>query len=158
MVRKLTLAVIGLRLPTLLSVDFGAHKDFGYGTAMFFFAKTGYGGGPASPNFDRRARRGLSLPDDSAVELPFNPKGRGSHGFKALDRNFPQNTIANEHWGHSTFRYDLRLSELRRQQCDRRARRRHYRTGMVLRRRRRLTRVVELRTTAHPLRAAVPEN
>ena len=107
MVRKLTLAVIGLRLPTISSVDFGAQKDFGYGTAMFFFAKTVYGGGPASPNFDHRAWRGLNLPDDWAVELPFDPNGRGSHGFSASGRNFPQNTIANEHSGHSTFRYDL---------------------------------------------------
>jgi beta-galactosidase len=141
MVRKLILAVTGLLLPTLLTaqapaagsrekllMDFGwrfalghatgAKKDFGYGTSMFFFAKTGYGDGPASG---------------------------GSHGFKAIGCNFPQNSVgwyrktfaipasdlgrrisiqfdgvfrdsvlwingdylSNEHSGYSTFRYDL---------------------------------------------------
>jgi hypothetical protein len=77
-----------------------AKKDFGYGTSIFFFAKTGYGDGPASPNFDGGEWRRLNLPHDRAVELPFDPHGRGSHRFKASGRNFPRNSVG---WYCRTF-------------------------------------------------------
>mgnify|MGYP000903330047 CR=1 FL=1 len=69
-------------------------KDFQHGTSYFsYFAKAAYGDGAASTRFDDRAWRQLDLPHDWAVELPFDPKGSLSHGFKALGRNFPENSV-----------------------------------------------------------------
>jgi beta-galactosidase len=68
-------------------------KDFGYGTRAFFFAKAGYGDGPAAMKFDDRAWRQLDLPHDWAVELPFDQRGDGNHGSKAIGRNFPENSV-----------------------------------------------------------------
>ena len=68
-------------------------RDFGYGTAPFFFAKAGYGDGPASPKFDDRAWRRLDLPHDWGVEVPFTPKGEANHGSRAIGPGFPENDI-----------------------------------------------------------------
>lgn len=69
-------------------------KDFGFGKAYFsYFAKAGEADGPAAPSFDDRAWRVLDLPHDWAVELPFDEKGSFSHGYKALGRSFPQNSV-----------------------------------------------------------------
>jgi beta-galactosidase len=69
-------------------------KDFNHATAYFsYFAKAGYGDGPASRNFDDRPWRRLDLPHDWAVELPFDGKAGYSHGYKALGRNFPETTV-----------------------------------------------------------------
>jgi beta-galactosidase len=78
-----------------------AEKDFNNGTSYFsYFAKAGYGDGAASGNFDDRAWRIVDLPHDWAVELPFDPKGGHSHGYRALGRNFPENSIG---WYRKTF-------------------------------------------------------
>jgi beta-galactosidase len=81
-------------------------KDFGHATAYFsYFAKAGHcdgeSDGPMSPRFDDRGWRLLDLPHDWAVELPFDPKAGYSHGYKALGRDFPQNSIG---WYRKTFR------------------------------------------------------
>jgi len=87
-----------------LSMDFGwrfalGHaydpaKDFYNGTSDFsYFAKTGYGDGAASPDFDDRSWRKINLPHDWAVEQPFSPKGSGTHGYKAIGRNFPEASV-----------------------------------------------------------------
>ncbi len=69
-------------------------KDFKHGTSYFsYWAKTGYGDGPAAANFDDRAWRVINLPHDWAVEMPFDSKGSHSHGYKAVGRNFPQNSV-----------------------------------------------------------------
>jgi beta-galactosidase len=69
-------------------------RDFGHGTAYFSdLAKAGYGDGPADPHFDDRGFRELDLPHDWAVELPFDAKGGHSHGYKALGRRFPENSV-----------------------------------------------------------------
>ncbi len=71
-----------------------ASKDYGHGTAYFsYFAKTGYGDGPAAADFDDRAWRVIDLPHDWCAELPFVPNGGHSHGYKAIGRNFPENSI-----------------------------------------------------------------
>jgi beta-galactosidase len=71
-----------------------ALKDYGHRTAYFsYFAKTGYGDGPAAAEFDDRAWRVIDLPHDWCVELPFDPKGGHSHGYKAIGRNFPENSV-----------------------------------------------------------------
>jgi beta-galactosidase len=73
---------------------FDASKDFGNGTGYFsYVTKTGYGDGAASASFDDRAWRVLDLPHDWCVELPFSEKGGHSHGYKAIGRNFPENSV-----------------------------------------------------------------
>ena len=80
-------------------------RDFGHGTSYFsYLAKAGYGDGPADPNFDDRGFREIELPHDWAVELPFDEKGGHSHGYKALGRNFPENSVG---W----YRRELEISE-----------------------------------------------
>jgi len=76
------------------------HKDFDHATVPFFFAKAGYGDGPASPKFDDRTWRTVDLPHDWAVELPFDERGDGNHGSKAIGRNFPANSVG---WYRKTF-------------------------------------------------------
>jgi beta-galactosidase len=69
-------------------------KDFYNGTGGFsYLAKTGYGDGAASAEFDDRAWRKIDLPHDWAVEQPFSPKGTTSHGSKAIGRNFPEASV-----------------------------------------------------------------
>jgi len=74
--------------------SFDASKDFNNGTGYFsYFAKSGYGDGAASTYFDDRAWRKLDLPHDWCVELPFDARGGHSHGYKAIGRNFPGNSV-----------------------------------------------------------------
>ena len=76
-------------------------KDFDNGTGYFsYFAKTGYGDGAASKDFDDRGWRKLDLPHDWCVELPFDKRGSYSHGYKAIGRNFPENSIG---WYRKSF-------------------------------------------------------
>ena len=58
-----------------------------------YFAKAGNAVGAAAMDFDDRTWRTLNLPHDWAVELPFDSRGAGSHGYKAIGRNFPQNSV-----------------------------------------------------------------
>lgn len=81
-----------------------ASQDYGHGTAPFFFAKAGYGDGPASLKFDDRAWRKLDLPHDWAVEAPFDGKASGNHGSKAVGPGFPERSIG---W----YRRPLQLSK-----------------------------------------------
>jgi beta-galactosidase len=76
------------------------HMDFDFATIPFFFAKAGYGDGPASPKFDDRTWRIVNLPHDWAVELPFDRRGDGNHGSKAIGRNFPENSVG---WYRKSF-------------------------------------------------------
>ncbi|MBN2104245.1 DUF4982 domain-containing protein [bacterium] len=76
-------------------------KDFKHATGYFsYFAKAGYGDGPASANFDDRAWRILDLPHDWAVEQSFESRGSHSHGYKAIGRNFPETSIG---WYRKSF-------------------------------------------------------
>jgi len=69
-------------------------KDFDFATGGFsYFAKTGFGSGASAPKFNDRDWRQLNLPHDWAVELPFSERGSGSHGFKAIGRNFPESSV-----------------------------------------------------------------
>jgi len=80
---------------------FNTDKDFDHATRYHtYFAKAGYGDGPAAKNFDDRAWRILNLPHDWAVELPFDAKASSSHGFKKVGRNFPETSIG---WYRRTF-------------------------------------------------------
>ncbi|WBS05306.1 DUF4982 domain-containing protein [Pseudoduganella sp. SL102] len=70
-----------------------ARQDFGHGLRAFFFAKAGYGDGPAAPGFKDAGWRRLDLPHDWAVELPFDARGDTNHGSKAIGRAFPENSV-----------------------------------------------------------------
>ncbi len=73
---------------------FKPEKDFDHGTGYFsFFTKTGYGDGPAAPGFDDRAWRVIDLPHDWALEMPFKSTASHSHGYKAIGRGFPGNSV-----------------------------------------------------------------
>ncbi len=78
-----------------------ARKDFNHGTGYFsYFAKAGYGDGAAARNFDDRAWRKLDVPHDWCVELPFDSRGGHSHGYKAIGRDFPENSVG---WYRKSF-------------------------------------------------------
>ena len=80
---------------------YDAVQDFSHATAFFsYFAKAGYGDGPASANFEDRAWRTLNLPHDWAVEVPFASNGSHSHGYKAVGRNFPETSVG---WYRKSF-------------------------------------------------------
>ena len=72
---------------------YDAQKDFKHGLRPFFFAKAGYGDGPAAVDFSDAAWRKLDLPHDWAVELPFDARANTNHGSLAIGRNFPENSV-----------------------------------------------------------------
>lgn len=101
-----------------LVMDFGWKFSFGYfgnfendfrsGTGYFtYFAKTGYGDGPASSNFDDRAWLSLDVPHDWAVELPFSGEASHSHGYKTVGWKYPENSVG---WYRKSF--DIPNSDL----------------------------------------------
>ncbi len=96
-----------------LLMDFGWHfapghatdpaKDFDPSPAsntFSYFAKAGDGLGAAARDFDDHTWRRVDLPHDWAVELPFDGRGSGSHGYKAIGRNFPENSVG---WYRKSF-------------------------------------------------------
>jgi beta-galactosidase len=62
--------------------------------------KAGQNTGPAAEKFDDAAWRTINLPHDWAIELPFDKNADGSHGFKPVGPDFPQNSFA---WYRRTF-------------------------------------------------------
>jgi beta-galactosidase len=84
-----------------LLMDFGwkfhLGNDWGIGHNL---AKSGQGYGPASMDYSDASWRQVQLPHDWAIELPFDAKADGSHGFKALGSAFPQNSVS---WYRRTF-------------------------------------------------------
>ena len=78
-------------------------KDFDpdpAGTGFSYFAKAGTAAGAAAADFDDRGWRTLNLPHDWAVEVPFSERGSGSHGYKAIGKNFPGASVG---WYRKTF-------------------------------------------------------
>ena len=72
-------------------------NDWGIGQNL---AKAGTGSGPASVWFGDASWRMVNLPHDWAVELSFDKTADAAHGFKALGRGFPSNSVA---WYRRTF-------------------------------------------------------
>ncbi|TPG45114.1 beta-galactosidase GalA [Flavobacterium pectinovorum] len=73
---------------------YDTQKDFGHAEGYFsYLAKTGFGDGPASSQFDDRAWRKLDLPHDWAVEQSFSESASYSHGFKTAGKGFPEKSI-----------------------------------------------------------------
>jgi beta-galactosidase len=69
-------------------------KDFGNGTGYFtYFAKAGYGDGPAAVIFNDSAWRHVDLPHDWAVELPFSASASHSHGYKTIGWKYPETSV-----------------------------------------------------------------
>jgi beta-galactosidase len=74
--------------------------DFGFGRDQRTFAKAGQSAPAAMPKFDDSGWADVIVPHDWAVALPFaqgpavKDSDRGAaHGFKAIGREFPQNSI-----------------------------------------------------------------
>ena len=84
-----------------LLLDFGWRfhlgNQWGIGQDL---AKAGTGRGPADVTFSDADWRTVNLPHDWAIELPFDSKADGGHGFKPLGPNFPSNSVA---WYRRTF-------------------------------------------------------
>lgn len=73
---------------------YDAKQDFNHGSSYFsYWAKAGYGDGPASKDFDDRAWRVINVPHDWCVELPFDSLASHSHGYKAIGRLHPENSV-----------------------------------------------------------------
>jgi beta-galactosidase len=80
---------------------FETKKDFDNGSGYFsYITKAGYGDGAADPDFDDQAWRSINIPHDWCVELPFDSTGGHSHGYKAIGRNFPGNSVG---WYRKSF-------------------------------------------------------
>jgi beta-galactosidase len=75
-------------------MDFGWRFHLGdeWGTGEDL-AKAGSSTGPARPGFSDSDWRLLNLPHDWVIELPFDDKADGSHGFKPVGPGFPQNSV-----------------------------------------------------------------
>jgi beta-galactosidase len=74
----------------------GGARDFDAipaGTAFNYFTKAARAEGAAAPEFDDSGWHLVNLPHDWAVALPFDARGSHSHGYKALGKNFPENSI-----------------------------------------------------------------
>jgi beta-galactosidase len=84
-----------------LLMDFGwkfhLGNDWGTGEDL---AKAGSNRGPAGRNFSDASWRSVQLPHDWAIELPFEQRADGSHGFKPVGPGFPENSVG---WYRRTF-------------------------------------------------------
>jgi beta-galactosidase len=89
----------GLRERLLLDAGWRFHLGNEWGAGQNL-SKAGAGIGPASAVFSDATWRRVDLPHDWAVELPFDARADGGHGFKALGEAFPQNSVA---WYRRTF-------------------------------------------------------
>ena len=77
-----------------LSADFGWRFHLGdeWSTGQNL-TKAGSSYGPASVDFSDISWRRVDLPHDWAVELPFDRKADGGHGFRPVGWDFPQNSV-----------------------------------------------------------------
>jgi len=76
----------------LLDAGWRFHLGDDWGIARNL-AKAGSGIGPASWVYSDASWRQVNLPHDWAIELPFDSRADGSHGFKALGEGFSQNNV-----------------------------------------------------------------
>lgn len=83
----------------LLDFDWRFHLGNEWGTGEDL-AKAGPSAGPARPDFSDTGWRRVRLPHDWAIELPFDQKADGSHGFKPVGPGYPQNSVG---WYRRTF-------------------------------------------------------
>ncbi|MGD0410954.1 MAG: beta-galactosidase GalA [Verrucomicrobiota bacterium] len=85
-----------------LLMDFGWKFHLGdeWGTAENL-NKAGQSTGPARPVFNDSAWRSVNLPHDWAVELPYDPAGTATNGFKPVGPGFASNNVG---WYRRSFR------------------------------------------------------
>ncbi len=83
----------------LMDIGWKFHLGDDWGIAQNL-AKAGSGYGPTIMNFSDASWRRVDLPHDWAIELPFDRKADGAHGFRAVGAGFPENNIA---WYRRTF-------------------------------------------------------
>lgn len=96
-----------------LLMDFGWRFAFGHATdpakdfdpapagEMFnYLTKSGNARCAAQAKFDDSGWRKLDLPHDWAVEAAFDERGSGSHGYKAIGKNFPERSVG---WYRKSF-------------------------------------------------------
>jgi len=96
-----------------LLMDLGWRFAFGHATnpakdfdpapaneSFNYLTKAGNARGAAQANFNDNDWRKLDLPHDWAVEAPFDWHGSGSHGYKAIGKNFPERSIG---WYRKSF-------------------------------------------------------
>ncbi len=93
------------------------NRDFDYGQDQETYAKQGvFVAAPCDPQFDDSTWQSVALPHDWAIDLPFapnpNPKpggdpedgdGGAAHGYKAIGRLFPENSVG---WYRKVFTLD----------------------------------------------------
>jgi len=85
---------------SLATID-SERNELGFGTAKFgAFAKTGFGDGPTSKEFNDSKWRAVNLPHDWAVETPFSPLASETHGFHAAGNGISE---ANLGWYRKSF-------------------------------------------------------
>jgi beta-galactosidase len=77
------------------------------GTAFSYFTKAGRAEGAAGDKFDDSGWRVVDLPHDWVVELPFDQRGSHSHGYKAVGKVFPENSV-----GWYRRRFDIPKADL----------------------------------------------
>ena len=77
-----------------LLLDFGWKFHLGneWGTGEDL-AKAGSSVGPAKRDFSDMSWRALNLPHDWVIELPFDERADGSHGFKPVGPGYPNNSV-----------------------------------------------------------------
>jgi len=84
-----------------LLLDFGWRFHLGneWG-AGYGLAKAGTAYGPGVPAYSDASWRRVDLPHDWVIELPFDPKADGSHGFKPVGEGYPESSVG---WYRRTF-------------------------------------------------------
>jgi beta-galactosidase len=92
--------------------------DYNFNTSPFsYITKLGYGSdGPAAAGYDDRGWRVVALPHDWGVEMPFDPRGTNSHGYRAFGPGFPDTSVG---WYRN--RFEIPQSDLGRKiyiECD----------------------------------------
>lgn len=78
-------------------------KDFFYGAENNLSKSKSKGVNYSGIAFDDSGWEAIDLPHDWAVALPFSPKGYGSHGYKSIGKDFPENSIG---WYRKKIRVD----------------------------------------------------
>ncbi|HEX3728679.1 MAG TPA: beta-galactosidase, partial [Opitutaceae bacterium] len=73
-----------------LGWKFHLGDDWGIGQNL---SKAGSAFGPAAEQFSDAGWRTVDLPHDWAVELPFDPRADGAHGFHPLGPGFPAASV-----------------------------------------------------------------
>lgn len=71
--------------------------DYTHGTEYFTYIckvqSSNHSHAPIMPEFDDSSWQKVSLPHDWAVDLPYSPEARHSHGYKCIGWKYPENSV-----------------------------------------------------------------